>query len=217
MVSKPNGDLRIRLDPRHLNKAIKRQHHRLPAAEEIISEMAGACYFSKSDASSGYSQVKINDESADLLTFGTPFGRYCFKRLPFDIHSASEVFQAEVASITVNLTECINSQDDIIVWGTTREELDARLRSALTRIRASGLKLNRRKCIFAATPLHSSITHCLQKVCNPIHPKLKLSYKCLFPRPSTLSWPEITDIDIINILIRCEFPYQVEFGFSYAT
>ena len=25
------------------------------------------------------------------------------------------------------------------------------------------------------------------------------------------TWPEITDI--INILIRCEFPYQVEFGF----
>ena len=51
MVSKPNGDLRICLDPRHLNKAIKRQHHRLPTAEEIMSEMAGTCYFSKLDAS----------------------------------------------------------------------------------------------------------------------------------------------------------------------
>ena len=153
MVSKPNGDLRICLDPRHLNKAIKRQHHRLPTAEEIISEMAGACYFSKCDASSGYWQVKVDDESADLLTFGTPFGRYRFKRLPFGIHSASEVFQAEVASIIANLTGCINSQDDIIVWGTTREEHDARLRSVLTRIRTSGLKLNRRKCIFAATSL----------------------------------------------------------------
>ena len=145
---------RIRLDPLHLNKTIKRQRHRLPTAEEIISEMAGACYFSKLDASSGYWQVKIDDESADLLTFVTPFGRYRFKRLSCGIHSASEVFQAEVASILArNLTGCINSQDDIIVWGATREEHDARLRSVLTRIRASGLKLNRRKCIFAATSL----------------------------------------------------------------
>ena len=34
MVSKPNGDLRICLHPRHLNKAIKRQHHRLPTAKK---------------------------------------------------------------------------------------------------------------------------------------------------------------------------------------
>ena len=115
--------------------------------------MAGACYFSKLDASSGYWQVKVDDERADLLTFSTPFGQYRFKRLPFGIHSTSEVFPAEVSSIIANLTGCINSQDDIIVWGRTRKEHDAPLRSILTRIRASGLKLNRRKCIFAATSL----------------------------------------------------------------
>ena len=91
IVSKTNGDRRICLDPRPLNKAIKRQHHRLPTAEEIISEMAGVLYFSKLDASSGYRQVKVDDESADLLVFGTPYVRYGFKRLPFGIHSASEV------------------------------------------------------------------------------------------------------------------------------
>ena len=102
---------RIYLDPRPLNKAIKRQHHRLPTAEIIISEMAGAQYFSKLDASSGYWQVRVNDDSYDLPNFGTPFGRYRFKRLPFRIHSASEVFQAKVASLIGNLPGY--SQDDI--------------------------------------------------------------------------------------------------------
>ena len=138
-VSKPNGDLRIFLDPRHRNKAIKRQHHRLPTAEGIISEMAGACYFSELDASSGYWQVKVDDESADLLTFGTPFGRYRFERLPFGTHSASEVFRTEVASIIANLIRCINSQDDIIVWGTTR---------AVARALIGGLNIH----IFALCP-----------------------------------------------------------------
>ncbi len=153
IVSKPNGDLRICLYPRPLNKAIKRQHDHLPTAEEIHSEMAGAQYFSKMNASSGYWPVKIDDESADLLNFGSPFGRYRFKRLSFGIHSASEVFQAEVASVIAHLPGCAKSQNDIIVWGTTKEEHDSRLRNVLTRIRTSGLKLNPRKCVFGSTSL----------------------------------------------------------------
>ena len=45
VVEKPNGKLRVCLDPRPLNQAIKRQHHRLPTAEEIISQMSGAKIF----------------------------------------------------------------------------------------------------------------------------------------------------------------------------
>ena len=48
-VSKPNGTLRIYLDPRPINKAIKRQHHKLPTAKKIISEMSGAQYFTTLD------------------------------------------------------------------------------------------------------------------------------------------------------------------------
>ena len=122
VVSKPNGKSRICLDPRPLNKAIKRQHHGLPTTEEIIAEMSGACYFSKLDAASGYWQIRVDEESSNLLAFGIPFGRYRFKRLPFGIHSASEVFQAEIASIIADLPGCAHSQDDIIVWGTSKEE-----------------------------------------------------------------------------------------------
>ena len=51
---KPNGKLRLCLDPRDLNKAIKRHHFKLPTAEELFAEMKGAKYFTKLDASSGY-------------------------------------------------------------------------------------------------------------------------------------------------------------------
>ena len=152
-ISKPNGKLRICLDPRPLNKAIKQQHHKLPTAEEIISEMSGAQFSTKLDASNGYWQIKVDNESAALLTFGTPFGRYRFKRLPFGIHSASEVFQVEVANIIAGIEGCANSQDDIMIWGASKEENDQRLRACLTRIRKRGLKLNQTKCIFASRSL----------------------------------------------------------------
>ena len=68
-------------------------------------------------------------------------------------NSASEVFQVEVANIIAGIEGCTNSQDDIMVWGSSKEEHDQRLRACLTRIRESGVKLNQTKCMFASRSL----------------------------------------------------------------
>ena len=54
VVEKSNGKLRICLDPKHLNKAIKREHFLLPTIEDIATRMANAKRFSKLEASHGY-------------------------------------------------------------------------------------------------------------------------------------------------------------------
>ena len=43
--------------------------------------------------------------------------------------------------------------DDIVVWGQTREEHDARLKKVLEIIKNSGLKLNDKKCMFCVNEL----------------------------------------------------------------
>ena len=47
---KPNGDVRVCLDPSNLNKAIIREHHKPMTVEEIAHELAGATVFTKADA-----------------------------------------------------------------------------------------------------------------------------------------------------------------------
>ena len=153
IVEKPNGKLRVCLDPRDLNQAIKRQHYQLPTAEDILSQMAGAKHFSKLDASSGYWQLKLDEQSSQLLAFHTPFSRYKFKRLPFGVNCASEIFQAEVTEILEGLEGCANAQDDIVVWGDTKDNHDRRLKNVFSRIRFSSLKLNRSKCIFGSNQI----------------------------------------------------------------
>ena len=44
-VEKRNLKLRVCLDPRDLNKAIKWQHYKLPTAEKLFSGKTGAHYF----------------------------------------------------------------------------------------------------------------------------------------------------------------------------
>lgn len=146
VARKPNGKLRMCLDPRDLNKAVKRHHFKLPTAEELFAEMKGAKYFTKLDASSGYWQIKVDEESSKLLTFATPFGRYKYKRLPFGIHSASEIFQQNVAEIIEGCEGARNSQDDIIIWGATKDELRNRTIKVLEKTRKAGLRLNKAKC-----------------------------------------------------------------------
>lgn len=60
------------MDPRDLNASIKREHYQIPKREEITSEMTGAQYFSKLDASQGFWQLKLHEDSTKYCTFNTP-------------------------------------------------------------------------------------------------------------------------------------------------
>ena len=144
-VVKPNGKLRICIDPRDLNKAIKREHYPMKTIEEIASRMPNATTFSVLDASSGFWQVKLDDPSLKLCTFNTPFGCYKFNRLPFGISSAQDVFQAVTSEMFEDIEGIEVIVDDILVWGSTVEEHDARLERVLERTQERNLKLNKDK------------------------------------------------------------------------
>ena len=82
--------------------------------------------------SNAYWQIPLDEESSKLLTFNTPMGRYHFLRMPFGIHSASEICQQSIAEILEGIEGSANSQDDIIIWAETPEQLQERTISILT-------------------------------------------------------------------------------------
>ena len=96
---KSSGQLRICLDPKDLNKAIKRCHHRTPTLEEITHELSGAKHFSKLNAKNGYWSVELDEESQLLTTFNSPFGRFCFQRMPFGLVVSQDMFQQKMDQI----------------------------------------------------------------------------------------------------------------------
>ena len=74
--------LRICLDPKHLNKAIKRPHYAMPTTEEILTKISTGKLFTKLDASNAYWQIPVDESSSKLLTFNSPKGRFKFVRTP---------------------------------------------------------------------------------------------------------------------------------------
>ena len=115
-VEKPNNKLRICPDPSDLNKATKSHHYHLPTTEEILSKLSNGKVFTKLDAICRYWKVPVDADCSKLLTFNTPFGQHCFKRMQYDLHNASEVSQGTISNIICGIENAEKSQDDIIVW-----------------------------------------------------------------------------------------------------
>lgn len=123
---KKNGDLRLCIDPKDLNKWLKREHYKLPTNSDITIAMAGAKFFSNLDVSSGFYQIKLDEESAKLCAFNRPFFRHCFLRMPFGIAPAPKVFHRTV-KLFGGMEGVGVFLDDVVVWETTGKEHDERL------------------------------------------------------------------------------------------
>jgi transposase InsO family protein len=149
-VQKADGSLRICLDPKDVNMALKRGPHHTPTVEELTHKFANATHFSKLDARSGYWSVQLNRDSQLLTTFNSPFGRYCFKRLPFGLKTSQDVFQRAMDQILDGLPGVISIADDITVYGTSEEDHDKNLVKLMDRAREKGLVFNPNKCLIKA-------------------------------------------------------------------
>ena len=63
---KPNGEVRVCLDPSNLNKAIIREHHKPMTVEEIAHELAGATVYTKADALKAFLQIHLMHDNVQL-------------------------------------------------------------------------------------------------------------------------------------------------------
>ena len=121
MVPKKSGQVRICVDLKPLNESVLREVHPIPTVDETLGKLAGATIFNKLDANSGFWQIPLSDDCCLLTTFLTPFGRYCFNKLPFGISSAPELFQKRMCKLLEGL------RDDVLIVGKDQEQHDTRL------------------------------------------------------------------------------------------
>ncbi|XP_046396811.1 uncharacterized protein K02A2.6-like [Ischnura elegans] len=150
VVPKADGGVRICVDFTKLNKCIRKEQHELPTVDECLTLMKAseAKIFTKLDACRGYYQIPLERECRPLTTFITPFGRYCFNRMPMGLSSAGEHFQRRMSEALTGLKGVVNVMDDILVFAATQPEHDVRLNAVLQRLRENGITLNREKCRF---------------------------------------------------------------------
>ena len=111
-AKKPDGNIRLCIDPRYLNLALKRSHYPLPVIEEILQELSEAKVFSKVDLKQGFLQVELDEESSKLTVFQTPWSHYRFHRIHFGITPAPEIFQMKLDQNLEGLKGVFKITDD---------------------------------------------------------------------------------------------------------
>jgi hypothetical protein len=145
---KPDGRLRICMDPRYLNKYLERAIFPFPSLDQVFSTVKGAKVFSKIDLTWGFWNLRLDEASAKLCTFVTPWGVFRYRRLPFGVSPAPEVFHRVIADVLEGLPGVIHYVDDVLVYGATAAEHEERLRAVLARLRRAGFAISDAKCVF---------------------------------------------------------------------
>jgi len=149
IAPKPNGAIRMCVDLTALNKGVRREVYPFPRVDEMLASLGKGKVFSKLDANSGFWQVVLDEKSRLLTTFITPWGRFCFRRMPFGISSAPEYFQREMERILKGSEGVVCLMDDILVFGEDDRQHWSRLREVLKKVEQSGMTLKKEKCFWS--------------------------------------------------------------------
>lgn len=147
-VLKGVSDVRICIDMRRANEAIKRERHPLPVVDNLLTTMRKSTKFSRLDISNAFHQVEISPESRYITTFITKKGLFQYTRLMFGISCAPEMFQKIIEKILIDCKGCFNFLDDILVFGKDDADHDDNLCVVKARLNDYNVLLNLDKCLW---------------------------------------------------------------------
>ncbi|XP_055584696.1 uncharacterized protein LOC129737560 [Uranotaenia lowii] len=99
----------------------------LQASEDVLARIGRGKIWSVLDVMDAFFLLELDEETRNIMTFITHRGLYRFKRLPFGLVSAPEIFQRTMDEILADCEGAYWYLDDVGVEGSTVEEHDVRL------------------------------------------------------------------------------------------
>ena len=142
---KPNGEVRVCLDPSNLNKAIIWEHHKPMTVEEIVHELAGATIYTKANALKAFLQIHVTQKASLLTTFNSHCWWLRCQRTPFWAKMRQDVFQLCMDAILEQCQGVTQIHDDMVIFGVDQEDHNANLFNLLNVCQKEGLVLNSKK------------------------------------------------------------------------
>lgn len=152
IVKKKNGEIRMCLDARHLNKCSVPQYEAPINIDAILGKITESFIFSKIDLKHSFWLIPLDKSSRQYTGFSIDGVIYNFTVVPFGLQSAC-------ASLVRVLHRILNKYDsfvlhyidDILIYSESIQEHMKHLDIVLRELDETGLKINIKKCQFIKT------------------------------------------------------------------
>jgi len=150
-VRKKNGEIRLCVDFRNLNRSSLKDNYPLPKIEQVLQQVVGAQRISMVDGFSGYNQISMHPDDKEKTAFTTPWGTFMYDKMPFGLMNAGATFQRamDIAFVGEKDKFVVIYLDDITVFSKSDDEHLKHLRQTFQKCRKFGLSLNPKKSHFA--------------------------------------------------------------------
>lgn len=156
LTRKKNGEVRMYVDYRALNKVIARDNYPLPVIEDQLDTLRGKRFYSTLDLKNGFYHVAMSPDSVKYTSFVTPMGQFEFVQMPFGLKVGPQCFQRfinEVLSDLLKTGTVVVYMDDIFVANEDLASHLDTLRKVFTVLVDNKLELRLDKCSFLCTEI----------------------------------------------------------------
>jgi len=138
IIPKKDGTVRVVTDFRRLNQWIARKEFPLPRIPDLICRCSSYAYVTLLNVSMQYYTFVMEEESANLCTIVTLFGKYKYLCLPMGVNQSPDFSQAVMTELFESLSFVEAYLDDIAVFSNLFDEHVQHVGEVLRRLSDGG-------------------------------------------------------------------------------